>query len=592
MMASAARTDPALRRRDSPSLALAWSIAVAALAGVAGSYWFAFTSDHLSKPGLQASLLNWIILSYVFSGLVAWCRRPDSRFGLMMIAAGFVTLLTALYWSNAAPLSTIGLAFDFLPPVLFLHVFLAYPLGRLHGRFETLLVVLGYLGSVGFSVVRMLLGAVGDQSVLSIVDEPILAEELEQVQLTLIAALSLGGIVALVARRVTEGRQLRRSRALLVDSFAVALALIAMLFLGAAFFTSIVGQSLEWFRRVTFVVVGAAPVAFLIGLLQARLARTGVGQLLVELRHDPQPGDLRDSLARALRDPTLRVVYWLPQFASWADDDGQPVVLPEPTSTRATTLIDRQGVTVAALIHDPSLRDEPELVEAVSAAAGIALENGRLQAELRARVEELAGSRARVIDAEHRERQRLERNLHDGAQQRLVSLSLELGLLEEQLSSDPQSLARVERARRTVAQSLAELRDLARGIHPAVVSAHGLAVALEDLAANASLRVTLSVAVEDRLPEPLEVAAYYLVSEALANVAKHAQAAIVTVGVERVNGMLVIEVSDDGVGGADTERGSGLRGLADRVESLGGRLQVWSPVGVGTRVRGELPCAS
>jgi signal transduction histidine kinase len=226
----------------------------------------------------------------------------------------------------------------------------------------------------------------------------------------------------------------------------------------------------------------------------------------------------------------------------------------------------------------------------VTAAAGLALENARLHAELRARLEELRGSRARVIEAGQKERQRLERNLHDGAQQRLIALSLQLGVLDEQLD-DPEARRRIGQARREIATSLEELREIAQGIHPAVVSGHGLEVALEQLAARAPVAVRLSVEIDGRLPEPLEVAAYYLVSESLANIGKYALASCATVEVRRQNGQVVVEVRDDGIGGADTERGSGLRGLADRVEALEGRLRIWSPSGGGTRVRAEIPCA-
>jgi signal transduction histidine kinase len=227
----------------------------------------------------------------------------------------------------------------------------------------------------------------------------------------------------------------------------------------------------------------------------------------------------------------------------------------------------------------------------VGAAAGIALENARLQAEQKAHVEELKGSRARVIDAERKERQRLERNLHDGAQQRLVALSLELSRLEKSLADDPEASERLDRARSEIAVSLDELRSVARGLHPAVLSGHGLEVALESIAASSPTPVRLSVTLEGRLPEPIEVAAYYVVSESLANIGKHARAKSVSVDVARSGGLLVVEVVDDGVGGADSEGGSGLRGLADRVEAHGGRLRVWSPVGDGTRLRAEMPCA-
>jgi signal transduction histidine kinase len=287
----------------------------------------------------------------------------------------------------------------------------------------------------------------------------------------------------------------------------------------------------------------------------------------------------------------VTLAYWLPQFESWADVDGHAVEVPDSESGRAVTLIDRDGERVAALIHDPSLEDEPQLLGAVSAAAAIALENARLHAELRARLDELRGSRQRVLEVGQQERQRLERNLHDGAQQRLIALRLELGLLEQHPDTDPESKRRLSRARRQIALSLEDLRDVARGLHPAVVTGHGLAVALESLTARTPIPVQLTVALEDRLPEPLEVASYYVVSESLANVAKHADATSATVDVSRQSGNLVVEVIDDGVGGADTERGSGLRGLADRVEALGGRLRIWTPPGKGTRVRAEMPCA-
>jgi signal transduction histidine kinase len=246
---------------------------------------------------------------------------------------------------------------------------------------------------------------------------------------------------------------------------------------------------------------------------------------------------------------------------------------------------------MAALVHDPALVDEPELLEAVSAAAGIAIENGRLHVELRARLEELRGSRSRIVEAGQKERERLERNLHDGAQQRLIALSLDLSLLEQELGADGGARLRLAQARREIATSLGELREVARGLHPAVVSGHGLAVALEQLTARAPVPVRLTVAADERLPEPIEVAAYYIVSESLANVAKHAYASAATVDISRTNTELVVEIVDDGVGGADSERGSGMRGLADRVEALGGRLRVWSPNEGGTRVKAEIPCA-
>ena len=168
------------------------------------------------------------------------------------------------------------------------------------------------------------------------------------------------------------------------------------------------------------------------------------------------------------------------------DLEGRAVLLPEPGDARIVTLIERNGARVAAIAHDPSLQDESELLEAVTAGAGMALENAQLHAEQRAHLEELRESRARIVDEGRKERQRLERNLHDGAQQRLIALSLELSLLEENLANDAEATARLAAARREVGASLEELREVARGLHPAVVSGHGLAVALEQLVAGAA----------------------------------------------------------------------------------------------------------
>ena len=563
-----------------------WALALAGCAASGIAVALAFGSDHVDEPGIRSALLVWVVLPYVLAGLVAWWRRPESRFGPLMVTAGFATFLSALQWSNQALPYTIGLLFDLLPAVIFLHVFLAFPSGRLERRPEQWLVGVGYFVAVGFQLAKMLLGGGDPNNLAGVVTETAAANTVEDVQLVTLSAVLLTGIVLLVIRRRGPVRPLRPSVALLVDSFALGLVAMAVLLLAGAF----AWPSFATIQRIAFGVIGLAPVAFLIGLLNARLARSGVADLLVQLHADPSPAELPGLFARALRDPSLELAYWLPEFGAWADLEGRPVELPAEGSGRAATLVERDGVRLAALIHDPSLNEERELLDAVSAAAGIALENGRLQAELRARLEELRGSRQRVVEAGQEERKRLERNLHDGAQQRLVALALDLRMLERRLGGDPDSRAQIDRMRNEIALSLDELRDIAHGLHPAVVTGHGLEVALESLVAHAPLPVQLNVELDERVDEPVEVAAYYVVSESLANIGKHAQASRATVAVARTDSELVVEIVDDGVGGADTEAGSGLRGLADRVEALDGRLRVWTPHGGGTRVRAELPC--
>jgi len=568
------------RRRAWSLVPVAAVLAVAAAAASLGLAMAAGTSDPV-----QVFLMEWVAVPYVTAGVIAWWRRPESRLGPLMVAGGLASAFSGWQLAEASGPYTFGAAFDIVPAALFLHVCLAFPDGRLRSRFERVLVGFAYFSAVGLQLVKLALGGVNPANLLDVWRQPDLVSTVEDIQLLSLSACCLVGLRVL-ARRRRFGRPRRRSIAIVIDSFALALVMIALLFVLGAF-------DLPGFRevqRVTLFVVGLSPLVFLLGLLDARLARSAVGDLMLELRSDPAPPDLRDALAHALRDPSLTLAYWLPDFQTYVDVNGRPVKLPDD-DRRSATLIDMNGEQVAALVHDAALDDERELLEAVGAAAGMSLENARLQAELRARVEELRGSRARVIEAGQKERQRLERNLHDGAQQRLIALSLRLSLLEKRLPNEPATKQELDAARRELALSLDELRDVARGIHPAVLSGHGLAVAVESLSAHAPLPVRSTVDVEGRLSERVEVAAYYVVSESLTNIAKHAQATEARVSVERHDSRLVVEVVDDGVGGADTERGSGLRGLADRVEALGGRLRVWTPAGRGTRVRAEIPCA-
>ena len=574
------------RHRAAPKPALLWILGFAAVASCAVTVGLASVNEELYQPALRVLLVSWITLPFIFGGIVAWRRRPDSAFGPLMILAGFATQLSILQWSDQPFLNTIGQLCDLLVAALWLHVFLAYPSGRLAGRPEQVVVIIGYVAAVGLQVVILLLGGFNDRHLLTVVSKPTAAEAVQNVQLLTLTALALIGVVLLWRRWWSLPRwQRRRPAQIVINCFSLSLVMLAALLIAGAFQL----PGFEIIRLATFAVAGLAPIAFLAGLLDARLAKGGVGQLMVQLRADPAP-DLRELLAQALRDPTLSLIYWLPQYGSWADQDGNPATLPEPNSGRRVTLVRQNGEQIAALVYDATLGEEPELVEAVSAAAGIALENGRLEAELRARLQELHGSRTRVVEAQQNERRRLERDLHDGAQQRLVALALELGLLAEQANADPATQTRLKRARGEIAESLSELRDLARGLHPAVVSGHGLAVALESLVAAAPLEVELKADELPRLPEQFEVAAYYVVSESLTNAAKHAQASRVSVEVRVADDTLIVEIVDDGIGGADSERGTGLRGLADRVEALNGRLRIWSAPGSGTRVRAEIPC--
>ncbi len=252
------------------------------------------------------------------------------------------------------------------------------------------------------------------------------------------------------------------------------------------------------------------------------------------------------------------------------------------------TVVERQGRPLAALIHDPAL--DQGLVRAAAAAAGMAIENERLHAEVRAQLEEVRASRQRIVEAGDRERRRVERNLHDGAQQRLASLALSLAMLRDRDGADPATAALLADASAELKQAIDELRELARGIHPAILTEEGLPAAVESLADRSSMPVRVIADFDARLPEPVETVAYFVVSESLANVAKYAHASGARVEMSRRNGSLRVEVLDDGIGGADAARGSGLRGLEDRVAAVRGSFHVETRSSGGTRVLAEIPC--
>jgi signal transduction histidine kinase len=319
--------------------------------------------------------------------------------------------------------------------------------------------------------------------------------------------------------------------------------------------------------------VGAALRAGTVRLLRSRV---------------PEGGPVRELLAERLGDRSLAIAYWLPERGIFVDDAGRPVVLPGPGSGRAWTAVERDGARVAAIIHDAELDASPELVTAAAAAAALAIDNERLKAELRARVEELRVSRLRIVEAADDARRQIERDLHDGAQQQLVSLALDLRMLKARLG-DSGLASTVDELGEKLAEALAELRELARGIHPSILSERGIGAAVEALVARAPLDVEFSVELDARLPAPVEAAAYFVVAEGLTNVVRYAETRRARVQVRRRLDDVEVVVSDDGIGGASLAAGTGLRGLADRLAVLDGRLTLSSPPGEGTRLEAHIP---
>jgi signal transduction histidine kinase len=312
-----------------------------------------------------------------------------------------------------------------------------------------------------------------------------------------------------------------------------------------------------------------------------------IGRALLASRVGPS-GPVREMLAESLGDRSVAIAYWLADREIFVDEAGRPVVLPEPGSGRAWTAVEQDGRRVAAIVHDAALDTSPELVHAAAAASSLAIDNERLKADLRARVEDLRVSRLRIVEAADEARRRIERDLHDGAQQQLLALALELRVLRSSIS-DPEAGPLVDGLAVRLDAALSELRELARGIHPAILTRSGLEPAIAALAARAPVPVRVDVAVDGRLTPAVEAAAYFVVAEALTNVARYSHAPEARVELRRDGDAIVVLVADDGVGGVDLNAGSGLRGLQDRLAVVDGVLAIDSPPGAGTRLKARIP---
>jgi signal transduction histidine kinase len=535
-------------------------------------------------------------------GVIVWERRPESRTGLLVTGLVFADVLANgkwIFWNHAWPV-TVALAATALYVPLFAHLILSYPTGRLGTRPERYLVGVAYVLAVVYALPLLLFFDPRSPHWRYEVDcfdcaIPVThvawhdTDPITNVLDWLLLPLALI-FLALLARKILRASPGGRRIVLplsIAAFFAVAQYLAHIAVNGSP---NSSWSDTSWFWITTLAAL-ALPASLGVGLLWGHGARSAVADLVVELERTP-PGHVREALARRLGDPSLELALWLPERASYVDPKGRAIDLPPPKGDRAVTVLGPTDAPVAALIHDPVLLERRALLEAAGAAARLALENERLQAELRAKLAELRASRARIVAAGDAERRRLERDLHDGAQQRLLGLGLALQLVRAELGDNVNGATELlEEAESELGAAIEELRELARGIHPAVLTEQGLAPALRTLAARSPLPVQIVDVPEERFPAPVEAAAYFVVSEALANVAKHAHASAARVSVVRENGVLSVAVHDDGVGGARPNGRSGLAGLADRVHALDGRLTVDSEAGRGTTLAAELPCA-
>jgi signal transduction histidine kinase len=490
-------------------------------------------------------------------GLIASRRRPESRTGPLMAATGFTWFLGNFAQAGAAAVAWVATHLVYLHRGPLVQLVLAYPSGRPGSRLVRAAVAVGYAAAI---------------------ITPIWQSEAATI---LLAGLLLGVCAREYVRAVGRARRARLIALQAAAGLSLVLAGIAVarLLLPPG---DVSGPLLFVYEAALCVLAGG----LLAGLLSAPWDRAAVTDLVVELG-EARSGTLRGELSRALGDPSLEIGYWLPDRAMFVDAEGRVLSLPDAASGRSVTIVERGGHPVAVLVHDPAVLEDPGLLEAVTSAAQLAASNARLQAEVQARVAELAASRRRILAARDEERRRLERRLHEGAEQRLGELAVALRR-GRRSASGQRTRDQITRAEEQLVRTLEELRQLAHGLHPRLLAERGLGGALAALVEDLSLPVEIRVT-SNQLPERVAVAAYFVCAEALVNVAKHAAAAHVTVAVTAGDGRVRVEIEDDGVGGADPARGSGLRGLADRVETVGGTLQVESVPGHGTRLAAEIP---
>ena len=522
--------------------------------------------------------------SFAVAAVLALARPSIRRAGWLMAGIAAAWFLEDLQLSSSALAWTAGLLLVWLPVAMVVALVVSFPDGRVWSWPARAVLAGAFLVTVG----RTLLGALflpdGRNLLLASRNQGVVdAVNHDATYLGLVVTVTLAVLIVL---RLRSLRGVARRVALpLLGSALLMLPFFAVWFGAYVLGDNGFGDRLQDTVRLSVVLV---PLGFLSGVVWARLRRSNASNLVVEL-HTGGVDTLRDRLAQALGDPTLEIAYWLEEAGRYADAAGRPYALPNDRR-RAVTHVLSGGAPVAALIHEPALLEERDLVESVRATAGLVLENERLAAEVRAKLAEVRASRTRIVAATDEERRRLERDLHDGTQQRLVALSLKLALA--QAEADSTTGATLDQAREEVEQALAELREFARGVHPSVLREDGLDSAVEALARRAPLPVEISGTASGRLPDPVELAAYLFASEALTNVAKHARATHATVTITREHSSLRVTVADDGIGSADTSRGSGLRGLADRLAALDGNLTVQSTTGAGTTLVATIPCDS
>ena len=554
-------------------------LAVIAHAAPAGPLW----------PYVVNQVVSWL---YVAAGLLAWSRRPGNRFGPLIAVAGLTIMVSGLAPTGVPVLVATSAVFATLPLAVLVHLLHAFPSGRLPDRASKMVVVAGYAVSLALQAPLYLFSAVPPPyDRLVVADRPDLVAAAFWFQ-------AAAGCVVMIATVVILAGRLReadpRRRRYLAPLYGYGILVVLSIPVSANLLTSLFGIGMDMVFILQIVAVAGVPIAFTLALLRGGFARTGEIEDLGSWLSSAGPGrpSLETALARALGDDSARLSFWMPDRHGYVDANGHRADPPQEHG-RGLMEIELAGARVGAIDYDATLHADPAPVRAAARVMGMAVDHERVTAELRASEQRLRRSRERIVKAGDNERRRIARDLHDGLQVRLVLLAMQA----QQLAAAADTPAGIQQAtvalRVGIDAAAAELRDLVHAVLPAALIERGLCAATEDLVDHVPIptRLEMSVAAHS-LPQVVESTAYFVVAESLTNALKHAHATALTVRLTRIEDWLQVEVTDDGIGGASLRAGSGLRGIGDRVETLGGRLELQSPPDLGTRILAELPCAS
>jgi signal transduction histidine kinase len=528
---------------------------------------------------------------YLAAGIVAWVRRPSNRLGAIMVAGAAVWIAAGFAGVAAPALIATGLIVATVPLAIVVHMLHAFPSGRLRGSVSRATVLVGYAVCLLLEAPQYLFMAGPDapSTVLRIAERPELADAASDAQ-------SIIGLTVMVVTTVILARRLRHA----APAQQRALAPLSVYGIVTVLFVPVVphlrgvfgdGAAVE---VVQLIGLAGIPVAFAVGLLRGGFARTGeLQELAAWLGADHARPALADALADALGDPSLELQFAVPGTDEHVDRHGRVAQRPPAGSGRTAVEVMLGDRHVGAIVYDATLIADRSLVAAAGRVVALALANEQLTAELRAGRDRLQRSLARTVEASDVERRRIAGDLHDGLQGRLVLLAIQANAVRGDSTLSASGRADAAELGAGLQTAISELRDLVQGVMPAMLSERGLCAATAELADRCPIPVRLDL---DRarvpLPGGVESTGYFIVAEALANAVKHSHATMVDLRMTQHDGRLLIELRDDGVGGAHTNGGAGMRGMADRVAALAGRLDVHSPPGGGTGIVAELPCAS